>query len=344
MPGWRIVSGLLLMVLASLAGATDASAQPAAEFFRSHSVTLYIGYGPGGGYDLACRLFAAYLGRHLPGNPDVIARNQPGAGSLRLANELYNVLPGDGTALGMIGEVLVIDQVLGDPQARFQSERFDWIGRIIESDPVLAIRPDAAVATIEDARTKEAVIGVPGAGSATMLTLTVLNNLMGTKFKLVSGYDGSAQIRLAVERGEVQGTGSSPWRLEKDWIRQQRLRVIYQASLDPDPDLPGVPTVAELGRNEDERRVLTFFSSYTIIGRSILAPPGVPADRLAMLRAAFDATVADPAFVGEARKANLDLAVLSGDKLQARVAEAVALSGPLLERPRQAARAAMAER
>jgi tripartite-type tricarboxylate transporter receptor subunit TctC len=327
---------LLLAAIASLA-ATAASAQTAADFFRSHPVTIYIGYGPGGGYDLDCRLFATYLGRHLPGNPVVVARNQPGAGSLRLANELYNVLPKDGTALGMIAEVLVIDQVLGEPQAQFDAKKFNWIGRIVDSDPVLAVRPDKGFTSLKDATIKEAVIGVPGAGSAPVLTLTVLDNLLGTKFKLVSGYEGSAQIRLAVERNEVDGTGSSPWHLDKGWIRQQKLRVLYQTTLEPAADLPDVPTVVQLGRTDDERKILKFFMTYTVIGRSILAPPGVPADRLALLRAAFDATVADPGFVADAQKANLDLDVMGGEKLTPLIANAMSLGGPPLDQARHLA-------
>jgi len=329
--------GLLIIVFTAFAAVAVAAAEPPPDFFRGHTVTVYIGYGPGGGYDLYARLFATHLGRHLPGNPAVVAQNLPGAGSLRLANELYNVLPKDGTAVAMIGEVLIINQVLGDPQAKFEARKFNWIGRLVDSGPVLAMRPDAPVATIQDALTKEALIGVPGAGSATVLTLTVINKLLGTKFKLVSGYEGSNEIRLAVERGEVQGTGSVFWRVERDWIRQQKLRVIYQTTLDPAPDLPDVPTVIQLGRNEDERKMFRFFTSYTAIGRSIVAPPGLPADRDASLRAAFDATVGDPEFAADASKANLDLATLSGAKLEAIVADAATLSGPLLERAKQAA-------
>ena len=328
---------LLLIVVTAFAAVATAWAEPQSDFFRNRTVTVYVGYGPGGGYDLYCRLFATHLGKHLPGNPVVVAQNRPGAGSLRLANELYNVLPRDGTALGMIGEVLVINQVLGDTQAMFDSAKFTWIGRLVDSGPVLAMRPDVPVATIEDALARETIIGVPGAGSATVLTLTVINNVLGTKFKLVSGYEGSAEIRLAVERGEVQGTGSVFWRVDKDWIRQQKLRVIYQATLDPAPDLPRVPTMVQLGRNEDERKMFRFFSSYTVIGRSIVAPPGIPADRVAMLRAAFDATVADPDFVADAKNAKLDLDVIGGKKLAAVVGDVAALSGPLLEKAKRAA-------
>jgi tripartite-type tricarboxylate transporter receptor subunit TctC len=295
----------------------------------AETITLYIGYGPGGGYDLYCRLFAAHLGRHLPGNPAVVPRNEPGAGSFKLANELYNVLPRDGTALGMIGEVLVINQVLGDPAVKFDAGKFNWIGRFADSDPVLVTRPDSGVATVKDALAREVIIGIPGAGSATAVINGAVNNLLGTKFKMISGYDGRAHIKLAVERGEVQGSSSTLWRVDKQWIRDNHLNVVFQVSLDAAPDLPGVPTVVSLARNEEERQLLGFFAAYTLIGRSILTPPGVPPERVAALRAAFDATVADPAFIADAKKQNLDLAVLPGARLQALVGKAASLSGPL---------------
>lgn len=312
----------LLLALFAVVAAAVAYADPAAEFFKGRTVTLYIGYGPGGGYDLYSRLLATYLGRHIPGHPAIVPENQPGAGSLKLANELYNLLPKDGTALGMIGEVLVISQRLGDPQARFDAQKFNWIGRLVDSDPVLMMRRDAPVASMMDALTKESLIGVPGAGSATFLNLTVVNALLGTKFKLVSGYEGSAQIRLAVERGEVQGTSSTLWRVEKDWVRQQNLRVLYQTPLEREPDLADVPTLTELGRTDDERKMLRFFSSYTIIGRSILAPPGVPADRVAALQAAFSETMKDPAFAAEAAKSQMVIDPLDGPQIAALLKEA----------------------
>jgi tripartite-type tricarboxylate transporter receptor subunit TctC len=328
----RLFSALVLSSLLLLGQAGLAGAQTPTDFFGNRTITLYIGYGPGGGYDLYCRLFAVHLGRHLPGNPTVVPRNEPGAGSFKLANELYNTLPRDGSALGMIGEVLVINQVLGDPAAKFDAGKFSWIGRFADSDPVLVTRADAGLKTIKDAFTKEAIIGVPGAGSATALIVGAVNNLLGTRFKLVSGYEGSAQIKLAVERGEVQGTASTLWRVDKGWIRDNKLTVLYQVTLDAAPDLPDVPMVAQLARNDDETRLLTFFASYTTIGRSILAPPGVPADRVAALRAGFEATVADPAFIADARKQNLDLAPMTGARLQQLVGEAATLGGPLLEK------------
>ena len=331
---------LRLGALALFAVLTSAAAaEPEADFFKTHPVTVYIGYAPGGGYDLQCRIFATYFARHLPGHPAVVAKNQPGAGSLRLANELYNVLPKDGTAVGMIGEALVLQQALGAPQAMFDATKFEWIGRIVESGSVLVVRPDAPIANIDDALTHETVIGVPGAGSVNALTLNVLDHVLGTKFKLVSGYEGSAQIHLAVERGEVQGSGSTPWPVDKKWVLEQKLRPIYQATLEPtlDADLSGVPTVLQLARNDDERALFRFFWLYTVIGRSIVAPPGVPAARLTALRTAFDATVADPDFIADVKKADLDLAVLSGEKLAAVIRDATSLRGALLAEAKRVA-------
>jgi tripartite-type tricarboxylate transporter receptor subunit TctC len=179
------------------------------------------------------------------------------------------------------------------------------------------------------------MVGVPGAGSATALNVTAVNGLLGTKFKLISGYEGSAQIRLALERGEVQGSASTLWRIERDWIRERKLNTVYQASLDPAPDLPGVPTLVELARDEDERRLLRFYSSYTTVGRSIITPPKVPQDRVAALRAAFDAAVQDPELRAEAEKAKMELKVMSGEQLTALIDDVTSLSGPLLERAKK---------
>ena len=316
----------LLHAAALLAGLGLAAPAPA------ETITLYIGYGPGGGYDVYCRLLAVHLGRHLPGNPAIVPRNEPGAGSYKLANELYNVLPKDGTALGMIGESLVIQQVLGDPVAKFDSGKFAWIGRLADSDPVMVTRPDSGIASVEDARRKETIVGVPGAGSATALIATVVNGVLGTRFKLISGYDGSAQIKLAVERGEVQGTSSTLWPFDEPWVRANKMNILYQTTLEPVAGLEATPTVVSLGRNEEEKTLLRFFAAYTTIGRAIIAPPGVPPARIAALRTAFDATLADPAFIADANKQNVYLSAMPGTELQKLVEEVAKLNGPLLEK------------
>lgn len=332
----RWVAGVI--VVSSLM-AFSAAAQTAKDFYRGRTVTVYVGYGAGGGYDLFCRLFAQHFGRHLDG-ANVVVKNEPGAGSLKLANELYGVLPKDGTAVGMFSEMLILRQALGDPGIKFVGRDFTWIGRLSDSDPVLVTAPSSPVATFADALKHEATIGVPGVGSSTYLNLSIVNKLLGAKFKLVSGYQGSSQIRLALERGEVQGIGSTLWRVDKAWIRTQHMHVIYQTSLDAAPDLHGVPVLADLGRNDSERRLLRFFSSYTTIGRSILAPPKLPPERAAELRKAFDATVADPAFVADVEKAHLDLNPLSGEALAKLVNELTDLDPALRTRAQALAKSA----
>ena len=332
-------NGLHAVFAASLAAMLSASpaaiAQPAGDaagFYRGKQISVMIGYGPGGGYDVYSRVMARHFGAHVPGNPNVVAQNRPGAGSIRLANELYNALPADGTVIGMIGDVLLIKQVVGEPGLKFDAKGFQWIGRLAVTDPVMVLRPDSPALTIEEIRNKELSIGVPGAGSATAQNIAVVNYLLGTKFKIISGYPSSTEVRLAVERGEVHGSGSVLWGISKDWVRRNKLHILYQVSLERYADLPDVPRLMDLGHTDDERRLLRFFGSYVEVGRSFLAPPKVPAERIAVLRGAFDAMVRDAAFLAEAEKAKLDLDVLTGADLQKAIVEVSSLQGELLKK------------
>ena len=321
-----------LMVIGSLGVTGQATAQEGGDFFKGKQISVMIGYGPGGGYDVYSRFMARHYGNHVPGNPAVVAQNRPGAGSIRLANELYNALPADGTVIGMIADVLPIKKVVGEPGLLFDPNGFHWIGRLTVTDPILVIRSDAPALTIEDARQKEVTIGIPGAGSATGQTIAVVNYLLGTKFKLISGYPSGTEVRLALERGEVDGSGSVMWGISKDWIARSNLKMLYQTTLEKYPGLPDVPRLIDLGRTDDERRLLRFFGSYVEVGRSFIAPPKVPAERVAILRAAFIKMTQDPAFLAEAEKAKLDLNVLSGEQMQSAIAEVTGLSGELLKK------------
>lgn len=327
---WGMLSCAAVMV--AVAMASPAAAQDGGDFFKGKQISVMIGYGPGGGYDVYSRFMARHFGNHVPGNPAVVAQNRPGAGSIRLANELYNTLPADGTVIGMVADVLPIKKVVGEPGLMFDPNGYHWIGRLTVTDPVLVIRGDSPALTVEEAREKEVMIGIPGAGSATGQTIAVLNYLLGTKFKLISGYPSGNDVRLALERGEVHGSGSIMWGVSKDWIARGNLRMLYQTSLEKYPDLPDVPRLIDLGRNEDERRLLRFFGSYVEVGRSFIAPPKVPADRVAILRAAFTKMTQDRAFLADAQKAKLDLNVLTGEQMQRAIAEVTGLSGELLQK------------
>jgi tripartite-type tricarboxylate transporter receptor subunit TctC len=328
---------------AGIVGCGAAQAEVPPDLWRGKQITLNIGYGPGGGYDNYARLIARYLGRYLPGNPNVVTVSRPGAGSIKLANELYNALPSDGTVLGMIGDVLLIKQVLGEPEIKFVARNFNWIGRLASTDPVLVVRPQTGIRRIADARHKDIHIGVPGAGSATAQSIRVLNNLLGTRFKMISGYSSSTEVRLAVERGEADGSGSVLWRIGKDWVVANRLTLLYQIAAEKAADLPDVPRFVDLGESDDQRRLLRFFASYVEIGRSVVAPPTLAPDRVAALRAAFDSMAADPALLAEADRQHIELSVLSGEKLQAAVQEVSNLPARLRDEASAIAKAANSE-
>lgn len=320
-----------------LSANVGALAQPAveggaADFFRGKQINVYIGYGPGGGYDVYARFMTRHFGNHLPGNPSVVPLNRPGAGSIRLGNELYNTMPADGLSLGMIADVLPIKQVVGEQGIKFDAKGFHWIGRLTVTDPVLVIRAEAPISSVEEAKTKEISIGIPGAGSATGQTISVINYLLGTKFKLISGYPSGNDVRLALERGEVDGSGSIMWGVSKDWIARNNLKMLYQTTMEKYPGLPDVPRLIDLARNDDERRLLRFFGSYVEVGRSIIAPPKTPADRVAVLRAAFDRMAKDEAFLADAKKAKLELNIKSGEEMQQAIAEISNLPPDLLKK------------
>ena len=329
----RELVGLLAIALVSLSGLQAIAADPPGGFYQGKRMTLFLGTGPGGGgYDTYARLLGRHLGQHIAGAPAIVAQNRPGAGGLTMANELYNTAPADGTAIGVLPFSLHIQQMMDEPGVRFDANQFLWIGRLADAEPLIVVRADSPAQTIEDAKTREVLIGIPGVGSASVLSLFATNNILGTKFKLISGYQSGSEIRLAVERGEIHGTMSVLWGTNADWIRQNKLTVMLRAAPRPYPGLDGVPTLVDFARNDDERRVLRLFSSYTELGQSFAAPPKTPMDRVMELRQAFLATAADPALRADANKMNIELAVLSGEEVQKLVAQAMDLPGDLRAR------------
>ena len=290
-------------------------AQPAEPFFARKTISISIGYTAGGSYDLYGRLVARHLGKHLPGQPAVIAQNMPGAGSLKAANYLYEVAPKDGTALGVIVESAALEQALANPGVQFDAAKFVYIGRVATSNNIFMQWHSAKVQSLEDARRLETTLAGTGPGSIAETVPRLLNALIGTRFKLVSGYPASSEAMLAMERGEVEGASSS-WAAVKvgkqAWLRERKIRIILQTA--PQRDLE-LPRRAELGRDRqyfEDKQVLALYASGSAVGRSLLAPPGIPADRAKALRDAFEAMVKDPDFVGEIRRLNLELDPLPG--------------------------------
>jgi tripartite-type tricarboxylate transporter receptor subunit TctC len=323
---------LLGLVLASNARADD--------FYRGKTVNFVIGYPVGGGYDTYSRLVAAHLGAHLAGHPTVVALNMPGAVTLRATNYLYNEAPRDGTVVGMIDQAVYLNQILGTPQLRADATRFSWIGRIVSNSAVLYAWHLAPVKKIEDALTHELIVGADGVSSR--LNWHVLNSVVGTKLKLISGYPGTGEARLAIERGELEAV-SQPWPIIRNelaqWLAEKKISLLVQTGADKTPGTEDVPRMIDLAKSSDDRALLALFSTPSTIGRSVVAPPSLPAERLAELRAAFLETLRDPALLRDAERAKLDLDPLAGEALQAAVASAGNFSPELIARAQRIAEA-----
>jgi tripartite-type tricarboxylate transporter receptor subunit TctC len=242
-----------------------------------------------------------------------------GAGSLQLANYLYSSAPRDGTAMGIVTQTVAIEDALHSPGVRYKAAEFTAIGRATAILEVAVAGPSSKVKTIEEARRLEMPVAGTGAGSPSEGYPRLLNELAGTKFKVISGYSSSPQGLLAVERGEVDGSFTS-WntlkRTKQDWLRNHFITVLYQCALERHPDLPGTPTDVEQGLTEEARQILAFYTSSAAVGRSILAPPSIPAERVTVLRRAFDATIKDPEFLAELEKAKQEFQPASGEELQ----------------------------
>jgi tripartite-type tricarboxylate transporter receptor subunit TctC len=314
---WLKRSAAALCSIAALSA--SAQAQSVEEFYRGKTLNMVIGYPPAGANDVYARMAARHLGKHIPGAPTVVPRNMPGAGSLLAANHIFNAAPKDGTTLGLLVPTLPIDEKLESAAAKYKAAGFNWIGRMAPSPNVTFIMSTSEVKTIADAFEKVAVLGATGRSATNSIYPTVLNNVLGTKFKVVNGYEGSAAAMIAMERGEVDGhsaTYDSLKAVHPDWIASKRVNIVVQYSLRRHPELPDAPTSVELARNDEQRGLLTAVSSASEIGKFVLTTPEVPADRVTALRRAFDAMVRDPEFIAEAQKLRVELGPLSGQELQ----------------------------
>jgi tripartite-type tricarboxylate transporter receptor subunit TctC len=316
-----------------------AGAQPAEPLFARKTITISIGYTAGGSYDLYGRLIARHLGRHLPGHPAVIAQNMPGAGSLKAANYLYEVAPKDGTALGVIVESAALEQALANPGVQFDAAKFSYIGRVATSNNIFMQWHTARVQSLDEAKRTETSLAGTGPGSIAETVPRLLNALIGTKFKLISGYPASNEAMLAMERGEVEGASSS-WAAVKvgkqGWLREHKIRIILQTAPQRHSELPDAPSLGEIGNTPEDRQVFALYASGSAIGRALLAPPGLPADRVRALRDAFEAMVQDAEFVADIRRTNIELDPLPGERVAELIARTLAVPATVRERAKLA--------
>lgn len=307
----------------------------AQEFYRGKTVNIFIGFAAGGSYDYYGHLLARHLGRNLPGNPAVVANSMPGAGSLRAANHLFAVAPKDGTALAIVTQTLPLEEVLGNPGVKYRSTEFNWIGRATNVVDIVMTWHTSKTRNVDDLRRIETPIATTGGGSPTDGFPRLLNALGGTKFRMVSGYQGSAAGMLAMERGETDASSTSWGTLQfskGDWLRDKRVNLLLFYMGERIAEAPDVPAAGELGLTKEGRQILQLYASGADIGRSFIAPPGVPADRVAELRRAFDRTMADPALGEEVKKSNTDLAPLPGEAMQTMVEDILKSPPALVDR------------
>jgi len=314
----RVWTNFIACLLLASVAAGPASAQSIADFYRGRTVNMLVGVGAGGEYDLLARTLAKHLTRHIPGNPIVVTQNMTGASGLKMANFMYAQAPRDGTYIGVIQHTLIAAQAVNLPGVQFDAAKFRWLGSIAPVVETMAVWHTTGVTSVEDAKKKEIIAGGTARGAITYGFPSLMNELVGTRFKIVTGYNGGNQINLAMECGEVEARNNtwSSWKTTKpQWLKDKKIAVIAQAGPRA-PDLDA-PSLEDMARNGDERRIIELVVSGTQFGRPFTITPDTPEDRVRALRAAFQAVMKDKDF--RAEMANLDFEVnpVSGEALEA---------------------------
>ena len=326
----------LLAAALLLVATPGGRAQSVADFYKGKTVDLYIGYSVGGAYDLYARMIARHIGKHIPGNPTVLPKNMEGAGSLRLANWLYNVAPKDGSAMAIIGRGTGFDPLLGNAKAQFDGTKFTWIGSANNEVSICVAWHTSGITKFEELLTKELVVGGTSSSADTDQFPKIVNGVLVTKMRFVTGYPGGNEVGLAMERGEVQGRCGWSWSSVKSthqkWIDEKQFSILVQLALDKHPDLPDVPLVIDLAKSQEQRQILRLIFARQVMGRPFLAPPGVPQDRVDALRKAFMDTMTDKDFLADTEKAKMEITPVAGDKLQELVKEIYATPKELADK------------
>jgi tripartite-type tricarboxylate transporter receptor subunit TctC len=330
---WRAAPACILGFAGALL-ASGVQADPVADFYRGKTINVYIGVNVGGGYDLEARLLARYMSAHIPGHPTLVPQNMIGAGGIKMANFLYSIAPQDGTAIGMFPNTLIAVQAVGTEGAQYDANRYSWIGSVSTSPLTLAVWAGKGVRTIEDARQREVIVAASNKGAITYTFPRMLNEFLGTKLKIVSGYQGNSTMIVAMEKGEVDAVTNSwdSWRsLNPGWIQEKKVNFIVQTE-PKSVGLAGVPSVQDLARTEDDRKVMQLIVAGDAIGKPIATAPNVPAERVQALREAFLKTLQDPGFIKAAAASRTDINPVPGVQIQDMVQKVLATPKNLAER------------
>ena len=319
----RLIPICIALVLAAIS--VRASADPIEGFYHGRNVTMVIGYSAAGGYDTYARVLANHLGDHIPGRPTILPQNMEGAGSLRAANYLYNAAVKDGSVIGMVSRGMAMEPLIGRSHPSFDARKFTWLGSGTNEVSTCVTGHASAVKTWTDALAKPFTVGGEGSGSDPDIFAAVMRNVFGVKLRLVSGYPGTAEITLAIERGEIDGrcgwSYSSLKQQHPDWIASKQVNILVQLALSRSPELADVPLITDFATTDRQRAILRLVFSRQAMARPFLAPPGIPEDRKQALRAAFDETMRDPAFLAEAKQRGLEVNPVSGPEIDKLIGE-----------------------
>jgi tripartite-type tricarboxylate transporter receptor subunit TctC len=329
----RTAGALLLCLSAGPVHAEPQQSGAVADFYRGKTINVFIGVGVGGEYDIQARLVARHIGKHIPGNPNVVAQNMTGAGGLKMLNFLYTVAPRDGTSIGMIQNAFPAMQTVGRQGVQFDAGKMSWLGTIAPVVETMAVWHTSNIKSIEDARQREVVAGASGRGAITFTYPALMNELFGTKFKIVTGYPGGNAINLAMERGEVHARNNtwSSWKATKPaWVKENKIVIIAQAG--PKASDLDAPSVEDMAKNPEDRQLVELIMSGTQLGRPMTTNADVPPERVAALRAAFAATMKDPEFLAEAAKLNFEVRPVLGEAMQRIVEKVLATPKPIAAR------------
>jgi tripartite-type tricarboxylate transporter receptor subunit TctC len=328
---------MVIAVFALLAVPANAFAQTPAEFFAGKTISLVVGYTAGGNYDLYARLLAESMPRHIPGNPQIVVQNRPGAGGRNTANYVYNVSAKDGTIWALTNNMMPLFQVLDPASARYDLTKAQWIGNMAELNSVVALWHTAPARNLDEAKKSETVLGSTGRGGETYIVPAMMNAVLGTRFKIVTGYPGINEIMLAIERGELNGRSGSWANLTQqhaEWLSSRKIAAIIQIGMRADPEIAR-PLLLDLARTSDEKGLLELVSGFPVFSRAPWLPAGVPDDRVQALRRAFDATLADPALVAAAKERSIDLKPNRGEEVQKHALALATLPPAVLARARE---------
>jgi len=335
-PFWFVAAALVISLwppLPARAGVED--------FYRGRTVSLIIGFSVGSGYDLYARLLARHIGKHIPGRPYVVAQNMPGAGSVKAANYVFSVAPKDGSVIGTMSRSVPVEPLLGDLQ--LDARKFTWLGSIASTSSLCATWHTTPIKSWADVLIRPLTLGGEGTGADLDNFAVILRTMFGAKVKLVTGYPGGSEVNLAIERGEIDGRCGWSWDSIKstrpDWLRDRKINLLVVFSLQKAADIPPeVPLILDLAKSDEQRTILRLHLAGQFFGRPFFAPPGIPDDRRAALRAAFDVTMTDPDFIAEARASRLEVNPASGAEIDQLLAEIYATPRDLVEKARAAIR------